>query len=93
MDWNGYFESDYTPSFEIFEKKLYIALKGEKRLNIYPLGPAGANLDTIIDLQIPDFGKLPITAREQFSKGAVTIRGNTPAIRNIHNWNPNDQST
>ncbi|WP_373522555.1 hypothetical protein [Aquiflexum sp.] len=84
LDGNGYFESDYAPALEAFEDKLYVALGGENRLIVYTLSPEGAKLDTIINLQIPGFEKLPITSREEFSDGSITIKGNTPAIRNIH---------
>jgi hypothetical protein len=84
LDGNGYFESDYAPALEVFEDKLYVALGGENRLNVYNLSPEGAKLDTIINLQVPGFEKLSVTSREEFSDGSVTIKGNTPAIRNIH---------
>lgn len=84
LDGNGYFESDYAPAIEAFEDKLYVAMGGEQRLNVYTLSPKGVKLDTIVNLQIPGFGKLPVTSREEFSEGSVTIKGSTPAIRNIH---------
>ncbi|MCH7399718.1 hypothetical protein MM236_17105 [Belliella sp. DSM 107340] len=84
LDGNGYFESDYTPALEATDEKLYIALGAEQRLNVYDLSSEGAKLDTIVMLNIPDFGKLPITSRAEFSKGSITVKGDTPAIRNIH---------
>lgn len=84
LDGSGYFESDYAPAFEATKEKLYIALGGEQRLNIYDLSSEGANLDTIVLLSIPGFGKLPITPRSEFAEGSITIKGDTPAIRNIH---------
>ena len=84
LDGNGYFESDYTPALEATDEKLYIALGAEQRLNVYDLSSYGAKLDTIVKLNIPGFGKLPITSRSEFSKGTITINGGTPAIRNIH---------
>ncbi|WP_245189757.1 hypothetical protein [Lunatimonas salinarum] len=84
LDGNGYYESDYAPAYEVVETKLYVALGGEDRLQVYSLHPTGASLDTLIDLQIPDFGKLPVTPRESFSEGTIMINGGTPAIRNIH---------
>lgn len=84
LDGNGYFESDYAPALEAFGDKLYVALGGERRLLVYSLKPDGAKLDTIVNLQIPGFEKLPVTSREEFYKGSITIKGSTPAIRNIH---------
>jgi hypothetical protein len=84
LDGNGYFESDYAPALEATEGKLYIALGGEQRLNVYDLSSEGAKLDTVVILDIPGFGKLPVTPRTEFSDGSITIKGGTPAIRNIH---------
>lgn len=84
LDGNGYFESDYAPALEAFGDKLYVALGGETRLLVYSLMPDGVRLDTMVNLQIPGFGKLAVTPRAEFSEGSVTIKGNTPAIRNIH---------
>jgi hypothetical protein len=84
LDGNGYFESDYAPALEAAEGKLYIALGGEQRLNVYDLSPEGAKLDTVVMLNIPGFGKLPVTPRAEFAEGTVIIKGGTPAIRNIH---------
>ncbi|WP_113925232.1 hypothetical protein [Cognataquiflexum aquatile] len=84
LDGNGYFESDYAPALEAAEGKLYIALGGEQRLNVYDLSPEGAELDTVVMLDLPGFGKLPITPRAEFAEGTVIIKGGTPAIRNIH---------
>jgi hypothetical protein len=84
LDGNGYFESDYAPALEAAEGKLYIALGGEQRLNVYDLSPEGAVLDTIVMLDMPGFGKLPVTPRSEFAEGTVIIKGGTPAIRNIH---------
>ncbi|MDX5479904.1 MAG: hypothetical protein LPJ98_15775, partial [Cyclobacteriaceae bacterium] len=75
---------DYAPAFEATKEKLYIALGGEQRLNIYDLNSEGAKLDTIVLMSIPGFGKLPITPRSEFAEGSITIKGDTPAIRNIH---------
>lgn len=84
LDGNGYYESDYAPAYSVMGRKLYVALGGENRLRVYTLSATGARLDTTIHLQIPGFGKLPVTSREAFSKGSVMIKGSTPAIRNIH---------
>lgn len=84
LDGNGYFESDYSPALEASEGKLYLALGGEQRLNVYDLSPEGAELDTIVMLDIPGFEKLPVTPRAVFSDGSITINGGTAAIRNIH---------
>lgn len=84
LDGNGYFESDYAPALEAAEGKLYIALGGEQRLNVYDLSPEGAELDTVVMLDWPGFGKLPITPRAEFAEGTVIVKGGTPAIRNIH---------
>ncbi len=84
LDGNGYFESDYAPALEAIGDKLYVALGGETRLLVYSLLPDGVRLDTIVNLQIPGFGKLAVTPRSEFSEGSVTIKGDTPAIRNIH---------
>ena len=84
LDGNGYFESDYAPALEAAEGKLYIALGGEQRLNVYDLSPEAAKLDTVVMLDLPGFGKLPVTPRAEFAEGTVIIKGGTPAIRNIH---------
>ncbi|MCS4435093.1 hypothetical protein [Aquiflexum gelatinilyticum] len=84
LDGNGYFESDYAPALEAAESKLYISLGGELRLNVYDLSPEGAELDTVVMLDLPGFGKLPVTPRAEFAEGTVIIKGGTPAIRNIH---------
>ncbi|MDO9554049.1 hypothetical protein [Rhodonellum sp.] len=84
LDGGGYFESDYAPALEATDEKLYIALGAEQRLNVYDLSSEGVKLDTIVQLSIPGFEKLPVTPRAEFSKGSITIKGNTPAIRNIH---------
>ena len=84
LDGNGYFESDYAPALEADGNKLYIALGGEQRLYVYDLSPDGATLDTVIMLDLPGFEKMPITPRSEFSEGTVTIKGGTPAFRNVH---------
>jgi len=84
LDGNGYYESDYAPAYEVSGNKLYVALGGENRLHVYTLLSSGAALDTIVQLHIPGFTKLPATSREEFSQGTITIKGNTPATRNIH---------
>jgi hypothetical protein len=84
LDGNGYFESDYAPAIEAAEGKLYIALGGEQRLNVYDLSPEGARLDTVVILDLHGFGKLSSTPRAEFSEGSITIKGGTPAIRNLH---------
>ncbi|MCH6236235.1 hypothetical protein [Cognataquiflexum rubidum] len=84
LDGNGYFESDYAPALEAAGDKLYIALGGEQRLNVYDLSPEGAKLDTVVMLDWPGFGKLSVTPRAEFAEGTVIIKGGTPAIRNIH---------
>lgn len=84
LDGNGYFESDYAPALEAADDKLYVALGGEPRIYVYELSPAGAKLDTMVLLNLPGFEKIPVTPRSEFSEGSVTIKGNTPAFRNIH---------
>ncbi|MCH7408999.1 hypothetical protein MM239_06310 [Belliella sp. DSM 111904] len=84
LDGNGYYESDYAPAFKAYNGKLYVVLGGEAKLNVYALSPEGVSLDTIVELQIPDFGDLPITSRDVFTQGSVAVKANTPAIRNIH---------
>lgn len=84
LDGNGYFESDYAPALEATDEKLYIVLGAEQRLIVYDLSSEGVKLDTIVQLSIPGFEKLTVTPRAEFSEGSITIKGNTPAIRNIH---------
>lgn len=84
LDGGGYFESDYAPALEATDEKLYIALGGEPRLNVYDLSPEGAKLDTVVTLDLPGFGKLSVRPRAEFSEGSIMIKGGTPAIRNIH---------
>lgn len=80
----GYIESDYTPSFEWIEGKLYISLGGESILRIYDMSGESVNLDTAINLTIPEFRELPVRERNEFSEGSITVDGSTPSVRNIH---------
>lgn len=74
LDGNGYFESDYAPALEAAEGKLYIALGGEQRLNVYDLRPEGAELDTVVMLDLPGFGKLPVTPRSDLPKVPLLLK-------------------
>jgi hypothetical protein len=80
----GYIESDYTPSFEWIDGKLYVSLGGESILRIYDMDGESVNLDTAINLSIPEFRELPVRERNEFSEGSITVDGSTPSIRNIH---------
>ncbi|WP_100630196.1 hypothetical protein [Algoriphagus formosus] len=80
----GYIESDYTPSFEWINSKLYISLGGEPILRVYDLADNTAKLDTTINLTIPEFKELPVRERNEFSEGSVALDGSTASIRNIH---------
>ncbi|SIS98143.1 hypothetical protein [Belliella pelovolcani] len=84
LNGNGFYESDYAPALEASGDRLYVALGGEPKLRVYKLNQTGAELESTVDLIIPGFEKLPLTSREEFYKGSVTIKGSTPAIRNIH---------
>ncbi len=84
LNGNGFFESDYAPALEAIGDRLYVALGGESKLRVYKLSTAGAQLEHTVDLEIPGFEKLPVTSRDEFYKGSVTIKGSTPGIRNIH---------
>ena len=80
----GYIESDYTPSFEWINSKLYISLGGEPILRVYDLADDTTQLDTTINLTIPEFKELPVRERNEFSEGSVALDGSTASIRNIH---------
>ncbi|MFC0655142.1 hypothetical protein [Mongoliitalea lutea] len=84
LDGNGYFASDYAPALEAVGDKLYIALGGDPKLYVYTLGSDGAILEKSVSLDIPGFEKLPITSRDEFYEGAMSVKTSTPSLRNIH---------
>lgn len=80
----GYVTSDFEPAYEAEGDKLYISFGGEPALHVYALNETGVSLDTTIVLSIPEFEPVQGADLSSFAEGTITIRGNTPAIRNIH---------
>lgn len=80
----GYNPSDYTPAFRAKGNKLYAALGGEPILHVMTLSENGASMDSLIQLEIPDFMEIEGKELSSFSEGSITVTGNTAAIRDIH---------
>ncbi|MBB6328618.1 hypothetical protein FHS59_004274 [Algoriphagus iocasae] len=84
LNGKGYHPSDYTAAYEAYDGKLYFVHGGDPKLFSYQISPEEATLDTIIQLDIPNFFSPEGKDRAEFQKGTVTIYGGTAAVRNIH---------
>lgn len=84
LNGKGYIQSDYAPAYEAKNGKLYFVHGGDPQLYVYQLGPELAELDTVIQLGIPDFLIPEGKDRAEFQEGHIEIRGGTASIRNIH---------
>ena len=84
LDGMGYFPSDYEPAYAAEEDKLFVALGGEPILYVYNLNESEAELDTLINLEIPEFQEIEGKDLALFEEGTLSVTSSTPSIRDIH---------
>lgn len=84
LNGRGYIQSDYTPGYEAADEKLYIVHGGDPQLYVYLLDGTTAQLDTMIQLDIPGFRIPEGKDRKEFQEGHVEIQAGSASVRNIH---------